>query len=338
MRDGVKLGCTVFRPAGTRKRHPVIVSDFWPYYTKDSFQYMTANATFFAQHGYADLVCAMRGTYTSGGRFPGWFTSSDVRDNYDLIEWAAKQSWSNGKVGQEGASYGGISSLRAATTRPPHLIAIAPQFAFQDAYLGYFYPGGIRDDISQSPASGVRDFRGVTPKQQWATWVAHPLDDAYWRQESVQTSKINIPTLMIGGWQDYMVVGDIANYQALDPSKTWLVMGPWQHNLEPAPLTQSMLLAWFDHWLKQIPAAPLPSARVTSFEMAGSASGHWTEMPRYPSSAAALPASRAVQARRPTGSTRTTARLRSALRRLISRASLVVAIRRATPPATTSIA
>jgi uncharacterized protein len=286
LRDGARLWCTLFRPVAGRDRAsfrvPVIVTNFWPYYSQSTFSYIAPLGQFFAKRGYADLICSMRGTYDSTGRFPGWFTRSDARDNYDLIEWAAGQPWSTGRIGEEGVSYGGINTLKVAALRPPHLIAIAPQFAFRNAYLDYFYPGGIALDPSQSPAPGVTDYRGITPTQQNATWEAHPLDDAFWRSSSVATSRIDVPTLMIGGWPDYMVAGDIANYQALQASDRWLVMGDWQHGLEPPQLASSMLLAWFDHWLMQLPQAPLPSARVTSYEMLDPVNGIWTESSSYP--------------------------------------------------------
>ncbi|MGE5155896.1 MAG: CocE/NonD family hydrolase [Betaproteobacteria bacterium] len=287
-RDGTELGCVLFRPAiGAEPepgRFPVIVSNFWPYYNSQ-YQFLdpaqNPNAQFFAERGYADLVCSMRGTHDSSGVFPGWFMPTDVTDDYDLIEWAARQPWSNGIVGQEGASYGGINTLKAAAARPPHLVAIAPQFAFENAYLGYFYPGGIPNDASQSPAPGVTDYRGVTPEQQNATWSAHPLDDGFWRQASVPTGDINVPTLMVGGWNDYMVLGDIANYKSLPPGRRWLVMGPWEHASVAPSTLQPMLLVWFDHWLKRLPDAHLPSARVTSFQMPEQG-GRWTTMATYP--------------------------------------------------------
>jgi predicted acyl esterase len=286
MRDGASLGCTVFRPAAGRRttptRAPAIVMNFWPYYSQTTFSYEVPEARYFASHGYAVLICAMRGTYNSEGTFPGWWTASDARDNYDLVEWAARQPWSIGRVGETGVSYAGVNTLKVAAMRPPHLVAIVPQFAFHNAYLDYFYPGGIANDASQSPAPGVTAYRGVTPAQQNAVWSAHPLDDAYWQEASVRTDKIRVPTLFIGGWQDYMLTGDIANYHALERSNAWLVMGPWEHGITPPSLTSSIELAWFDHWLRRLPLAPLPSARVTSFEMPDVAGSRWTEMSSYP--------------------------------------------------------
>jgi predicted acyl esterase len=282
MRDGIKLGCTLFAPKGPSSgRYPVIISGFWPYYSPQSFKWEAPLGQFFATHGYADLICAMRGTYTSGGRFPGWWMPLTTGDNYDLVEWAAGQRWSDGRVGEEGVSQAGVNTLKVAAARPPHLVAIAPQFAFKNAYLDYFYPGGIANDPSQSPAQGVTDYRGVSPQEQNAIWAAHPLDDAFWQQASVQSERIDVPTLMIGGWPDYMVTGDIGNYHAVPRNDMWLVMGDWEHGFEPEPLRESMLLAWFDHWLKRSGGA-LPSARVTSYEMSDRSGNRWAEMPSYP--------------------------------------------------------
>src|SRR6516225_3952947 len=115
-RDGTSLACALFRPArGGRPapgRFPVVLSELFPYYGQYLKPTDNAEATYFAARGYADLVCSTRGTYNSTGRFAGWFTPIDITDDYDVIEWAAKQPWSTGRVGQEGGSYGGINALR----------------------------------------------------------------------------------------------------------------------------------------------------------------------------------------------------------------------------------
>jgi predicted acyl esterase len=51
----------------------------------------------------------------------------DQADGYDTIEWLAKQSWSNSKIGMYGASAMGIAANEAAMANPPHLVA-----AFRD--------------------------------------------------------------------------------------------------------------------------------------------------------------------------------------------------------------
>jgi uncharacterized protein len=146
-RDGTELGCTLYRPAtdGVAEDGPFpsIVTGFTPYFAFHLAE-IESYGDFYATHGYNAVLCAPRGTGTSGGVWPGWFSATEAEDNYDLIEWLADQPWSTDRIGQEGQSYGGIASYRVATLNPPSLRAIAPQQAFHSAYLDYSYPGGIR--------------------------------------------------------------------------------------------------------------------------------------------------------------------------------------------------
>ena len=61
----------------------------------------------------------MRGTGCSGGAFD-YFETLQSLDGYDAIETVARQPWVlHNKVGMLGISYGGISQLFVAATRPP---------------------------------------------------------------------------------------------------------------------------------------------------------------------------------------------------------------------------
>jgi predicted acyl esterase len=53
---------------------------------------------------------------------------------YDLVEWAARQSWSDGNVGMTGISYFAGTQMEAAVERPPHLKAIMPIAGTFDLY------------------------------------------------------------------------------------------------------------------------------------------------------------------------------------------------------------
>src|SRR4029450_4356897 len=68
---------------------------------------------------YVHLVVDVRGTGKSGGVYRGWMSEDEGRDSYDVIEWAAEQEWSNGKVGMVGVSYYGAIELAAAAPEPP---------------------------------------------------------------------------------------------------------------------------------------------------------------------------------------------------------------------------
>ena len=103
-------------------------------------------------------------------------------------------------------------------------------------------------------------------------WMAHRDPGAYWSELDISTrlSKVEIPALHISGWYDTYLEGSIAGYIALREhagtafarESQYLLAGPWVHipwgdrigdaNLGPAANfdTDSNLLRWFNHWLK----------------------------------------------------------------------------------------
>ncbi len=95
--------------------------------------------------GFAVVDIQMRGTGCSGGSFD-FFEPLQSIDGYDIVETFARQPWvRDNKVGMMGISYGGISQLFTAATRPPSLAAISP-LSVIDATATTLYPGGIRND------------------------------------------------------------------------------------------------------------------------------------------------------------------------------------------------
>jgi uncharacterized protein len=98
-----------------------------------------------ALFGYATVNVNIRGTGCSGGAFD-FFETMQLLDGYDVIETVAAQDWvMNGKVGMVGLSYPGITQLFVATTKPPHLAAIAPFSVIGSAHTTML-PGGILND------------------------------------------------------------------------------------------------------------------------------------------------------------------------------------------------
>jgi predicted acyl esterase len=92
--------------------------------------------------GFTVVDVNMRGTGCSGGAFD-FFEPLQSLDGYDIVETIARQPWvANNKVGMMGISYGGISQLFTAQTRPPSLAAIAP-LSVIDQVQTTLYPGGI---------------------------------------------------------------------------------------------------------------------------------------------------------------------------------------------------
>lgn len=123
MRDGVRLATDIYRPTlngvPAPGKFPVIL-ERTPY-GKDHASFVS-EGKFFASHGYVALMQDVRGRFHSQGKFQ--FAVNEGRDGYDTVEWAARQPWSNGKVGTYGASYMGHVQNAMAALHPPHLRAM----------------------------------------------------------------------------------------------------------------------------------------------------------------------------------------------------------------------
>ncbi len=92
--------------------------------------------------GFTVVDVNMRGTGCSGGAYDFFETLQNI-DGYDVVETVARQPWvAHNKVGMMGISYGGISQLFTAQTRPPSLAAIAP-LSVLDQVQTTLYPGGM---------------------------------------------------------------------------------------------------------------------------------------------------------------------------------------------------
>ena len=92
--------------------------------------------------GFTVVDVNMRGTGCSGGAFD-FFEPLQNLDGYDVIETVSRQPWvAHNKVGMLGISYGGISQLFTAQTRPPSLAAITP-VSLIDQVQTTLYPGGM---------------------------------------------------------------------------------------------------------------------------------------------------------------------------------------------------
>ena len=144
MRDGVQLTTEVYRPSRTG-RFPVILQRT-PYNRRapsPGSDCDSAIGRYFAERGYATLNQDTRGRYRSEGEFDPM--RQEAKDGYDAVEWAAAQSWSNGKVGMIGGSYVGLTQWQAAIEGPPHLVAIAPHYSSSDYHQGWSYQGGAFD-------------------------------------------------------------------------------------------------------------------------------------------------------------------------------------------------
>ena len=243
MRDGVTLYADVYRPAD-EGRYPVILSRT-PYST-ERFPSAFEAGVYFSQRGYVYVFQDIRGRHESEGRWEPFF--DDEKDGYDTVEWAAKQPWSNGKVGMQGGSYLGQNQWRAAQAAPPSLVTIFPMVSSTSLYHDWitlnggwrlsfnFGWGAVRSEsrIMQNPGphtlAGVRAIHydqvqfhlPLKTMQQlvgrharfYDDWLAHPDYDSYWKPLNAEElfEKIKIPVHTFGGWFDIFSQGTLRGY------------------------------------------------------------------------------------------------------------------------------
>ncbi len=259
MRDGVKLATDIYLPE-TKGTYPVILTRT-PYNKATSLG--AGRPSYWTSKGYIVVVQDCRGRFKSEGDYHPFM--DDHFDGYDTVEWIAKQSWSNGKIGMTGASAMGITANQAAIMAPPHLTAIYTIVAPASAYQHAIYTGGIfRKEMNEGwlKAQKADDILKLT--------FEHYIDDGYLdiREGKLHWSKVQVPAYNQGGWYDIFVQGNIDNFVGLQKQggvkaagNQKLMMGPWGHgNLEevkyPANANSMLDLTeqqkWFDYWLKGI--------------------------------------------------------------------------------------
>jgi len=253
MRDGVILYADVYRPA-LEGKFPVIVGRT-PYSTErfatPVYQYPHGYEAplFFARRGYVFVYQDTRGRHESDGKWEPF--RDDINDGYDTVEWAARQVWSDGRVGMHGVSYEGTVQWRAAMSRPPHLVTIVPSVASTSPYHDWvtqngawrlsfnFDWGAIRQESRITQNNGPYTYRGTAfhqpledplePTVEWhATaggqnaqfykdWMAHPDYDEYWKAINAEEvfDRIGVPALNFGGWFDIFRQGTIRGYTGM---------------------------------------------------------------------------------------------------------------------------
>ena len=84
-------------PEGLLSEAPLPVIFTLTPYIADSYH---ERAFYFARHGYVFALVDARGRGSSEGKFDPF--RQEARDGYDIVEWPAAQSWSNGKVTMRG--------------------------------------------------------------------------------------------------------------------------------------------------------------------------------------------------------------------------------------------
>jgi predicted acyl esterase len=289
MRDGAHLMANVFRPTQAG-RYPVVLS-VSPYgkdalpedyglfralgmepgaiYTSDYAAFEAPDPGFWVPRGYVTVHANVRGMWNSEGHAT-WLSPQDAEDYFDLIEWAAAQPWSTGKVGLSGVSYLAMSQWAVAALHPPHLAAIMPWEGVSDMYRELAFHGGMRE-TGFLPAFYRRRVRAhnnpafLLGEDLLDQIQRHPLDDEYWASKRPDLASIRVPALVCASWSDQGLHtrGSLEGFVRIASEHKWLYThGRRKWETFYSPEAQRLQQQFFDCFLQGTDTGMLEMPRV----------------------------------------------------------------------------
>ena len=285
LRDGVVIYTDVLRPVQQMVNLPAIVS--WSPYGKTiptppaasvppAFfsglaKFEGADAAVFACNGYAVVNPDARGAFKSGGDIHFW-GSVEAGDGHDVIEWAARQDWSNRKVALYGASWLAISQWFIAATKPPHLAAIVPWNGFSDVYRDHILWGGIPDVAFGMGAQA--NFTGEHGAEHAVDMALRDqLRNAYWEDKTADFEDITVPAYVVAdGVTALHAAGTLEAFRRIASRDKWLRINNTNEWYDQAnPVNQKDLLRFLDRYLKGVRNGweQTPRVRVSVIDAGG---------------------------------------------------------------------
>ena len=254
--DGASIAAVLVRPNGAAAPLPALL-EFTIY---DSQKY----AKECAAHGYVGVVAYTRGIHANHGQVVPY--QHDGEDARAVIDWIAKQPWSDGRVGMYGDGYSGFTPWAAAKKMPRALKAIATSAAsapgidvpmggniFQNSAYRWslyvtdtkasdesdYYDDALWRALDQKWYLSGRRYRDLgrlhgKPNPIFIRWLNHPSYDRYW-QEMIpyreEFARINIPVLTVTGYYAGSEPGALyyfTQHHRYDPhADHTLVIGPY---------------------------------------------------------------------------------------------------------------
>jgi uncharacterized protein len=270
VRGGVTVYADVFRPADERPAPPLVA---WSPYGKhaagqvperypdggvapgqlsDYAAFESPDPVYWTARGYAVVTADMPGTWYSGGNAT-FLSPEEAACGYDLIEWAAAQPWSNGRVGMSGVSYLTSVQWSIAATCPPHLAAINPWEGWSDTYREVARHGGIPETsfwpyICQRWGYGTQLVEDLA-----AETAAHPFCDEFWASKVPDLARITVPAFVVASWSDQGLHtrGTFGGFRGISSGHKWLDAHggkKWGYYYAPESLRRQE--EFFGHFLK----------------------------------------------------------------------------------------
>ncbi|MEV6277570.1 CocE/NonD family hydrolase [Nocardia sp. NPDC051832] len=193
--------------------------------------------------GYTQVVVDVRGTGFSQGIWD-ILRAREQQDTVEVIDWASRQPWSNGRIGMNGVSYSGLNQLQVAAKNPPALAAIFPVVPSRNPFRDLVAPGGALGvafmPMWLAAVNGgklVPDLTGLAQGRFDTRWLADRMADPFTfldalfsvltapqigdlnpkvaelldgnsaarRSWETDATKIQVPTFVTGGWHDVFI-------------------------------------------------------------------------------------------------------------------------------------
>jgi len=213
VRDGVELEAWIFKPSHLKDKAPAVL-ELTQYdidgARRGEFKDLVAR-------GYVFVIAYVRGRGRSGGDKEDDLGLQVGRDGYDVVEWIAKQPWSNGRVVMYGGSFVGMTQWRTAAQQPPHLAAIAPYVPI--------YPGWDIPNTNGIPQAWTNVILGFTSGRSLNTGFFE--NQAYWSGK------------MLDAYAHYKPFHDLDDIIGIAPDDWWMRDGQGHK--------ESMFKVWIDH-------------------------------------------------------------------------------------------
>ncbi|MEI5991984.1 hydrolase [Enterococcus termitis] len=301
LRDGITIYTDIYLPI-TEKKVPVLIA--WSPYGKSAgtapryknlfnmlgmgnhwnsglTKFEAPDPDYWCAHGYAVCNPDMRGIAHSEGNTT-MIGSQEAQDGYDLIEWLASQSWSNGKTALTGTSYLAFSQWYIAAEQPPHLTCINPTEGLADGYRDLAFIGGIPDEnfIERLQVNHV-SAKNATREDLVKEMKAYPLaNTAVWQDKVADPSKITIPAFVIASYSNTLhTMGTFRSWRTLGSKEKWLRIHDrqeWPYYYDEKNIEE--LRRFFDYYLleKENGWTETPTVRYSLIDFHG---GNKTDIP-----------------------------------------------------------
>ncbi len=257
---GVTLCATLVRPR-TESKLPTAFE-----FTIYANPYNRSEALHSASEGFVGIVALSRGKRHSAGPVEPY--EHDGEDAAAVIDWIARQPWSNGRVGMYGGSYDGFTQWAAAKHHPKALVSIMPSVAvapgidvpmeggvfqsFQYRWIPYVTRLPLLDEegyadhkhwdgLDQAWFESGRPYREMdeidgVANPIWRRWLSHPTYDAYWQRMTTSEkdfASIGIPVLSTTGYFDGCLLSSLHYFNSHTAQRKdaehYFLVGPYNH-------------------------------------------------------------------------------------------------------------